>query len=79
MRTEVRTGVSDGAWIEVASRRIPTSLLEPADEESWVAIDGSEQVIQGDLASLTDGGPVQVISKTAGNREADPEAWRSKS
>ena len=35
----------------------PTAL---GDDAAWVPFDGSEQVIVGDLAGLTDGTPVQV-------------------
>jgi multidrug efflux pump subunit AcrA (membrane-fusion protein) len=56
VQTEIRTGVSDGTWIEVISRRLPGR----ADGlESWTPIDGSEQIILGDRSHLTGGGPVQ--------------------
>ena len=60
MRTEVRTGVSDGEWIEVTNLQRPTasSLDRP-----WMPVDGSEQVILGDLSILADGGPVEVADR----------------
>jgi HlyD family secretion protein len=67
MRTEIQTGVSDGEWIEVTSRRVPTSQSSTIGEESWMPIDGSEAVIYGDLASLTDGIPVRLAPELGGN------------
>ncbi len=63
VRTEVETGVSDGEWIEVTNRRAPASRTAHAGERPWTPIDGSEQVILGDLSILTEGSPVQ--EKTA--------------
>jgi multidrug efflux pump subunit AcrA (membrane-fusion protein) len=59
VRTEVRTGVGDGEWIEVTNRQLN---LADADngKEPWVPIDGSEQVLTGDLSLLADGVPVRV-------------------
>jgi HlyD family secretion protein len=55
--TEIRTGVSDGEWTEVTSRQLPptSSGIDP-----WTPIDGSEQVIVGDLSILTAGSPVRI-------------------
>ena len=67
VRTEIETGVSDGEWIEVTNRRAPGSPTAPAGKRSWTPIDGSEQVILGDLSILTEGGPVteaKAITKT---------------
>ena len=67
MRTEIQTGVSDGEWIEVTNRRVPGSPTGPAGRRSWTPIDGSEQVILGDLSILAEGAPVTVgtaITKT---------------
>src|SRR5271156_2492342 len=52
VRTPVQTGVSDGAWVEVAGKRV-----QPAGqaEESWVAFDGNEAVLVGDLSAISDG------------------------
>jgi multidrug efflux pump subunit AcrA (membrane-fusion protein) len=57
-RREVRTGVSDGDWVEV------TSLLNPQaakDVDPWEPVKGSEQFILGDLSILVDGGLVEVV------------------
>jgi multidrug efflux pump subunit AcrA (membrane-fusion protein) len=62
VRTEVETGVSDGQWIEVTSRRAPAADTGQADAP-WTPIDGSEQVILGDLSILTDGAPVRVAAE----------------
>jgi multidrug efflux pump subunit AcrA (membrane-fusion protein) len=65
VRTEIQTGVSDGEWIEVTNRQLPPKAT---GEEPWGPIDGSEQVIVGDLSILTDGGSVKV-----GDRPAEGE------
>ena len=58
VRTEVRTGVSDGDWIEVTNLQRPTSS---SVDDPWAPVNGSEQVILGDLSILADGGPVEVV------------------
>jgi multidrug efflux pump subunit AcrA (membrane-fusion protein) len=60
VRTEVLTGVSDGEWIEVTKRRRPPSEAAPQDQNPWVPIDGTEQVILGDMSLLSEG--VQVAA-----------------
>jgi HlyD family secretion protein len=59
VQTEIETGISDGQWIEVTHRRAPASRTAPAGKRPWTSIDGSEQVILGDLSILTEGSPVQ--------------------
>jgi hypothetical protein len=59
VRAEVRTGVTDGQWIEV------TNLQRSAahgGEASWAPVTGSERVILGDLSILADGAPVEIAS-----------------
>ena len=53
-RTEIQTGVSDGEWIEVTNLQRP-----PASngDDPWTPINGSEQVILGDLSILAEGAP----------------------
>ena len=58
VRTEVQTGVSDGEWIEVTNRQVCRPRRCRDSEHPWVPIDGTEQVILGDLSLLTDGAPV---------------------
>ena len=70
VRTEVETGVSDGEWIEVTNRRPPVHPEAPGDSVPWTPIDGTEQVILGDLSSLADGAPVEVAPATAGTKLA---------
>ena len=70
VRTEVQTGVSDGEWIEVTNRRVPGSEAASRGDELWVPIDGTEQVILGDLSLLTDGAPVEVAPATKGTKLA---------
>jgi hypothetical protein len=66
IRTEVETGVSDGQWIEVTNLQVP-----PGSNVSdiWVPVNGSEQVILGDLSLLTDGSAVEVGPATANGAE----------
>ena len=64
VRTEIETGVSDGEWIEVTHRRVPASGTGHAGKRSWTSIDGSEQVILGDLSILTEGAAVQTGQAT---------------
>jgi HlyD family secretion protein len=56
VRTEVQVGVSDGDWVEVTNRYAPTK----SGEESWVLIDGSEQVITGNTSELSEGCAVKL-------------------
>lgn len=60
VRTELETGVSDGNWVEVTNRRVPASGADDVAAKPWTPIDGSEQVILGDLSILNDGDPVHV-------------------
>src|SRR5262249_47213500 len=48
VRTEIQTGVTGGDWIEVTNRAVPVSQA-PTGEVTWESINGSEQVILGDL------------------------------
>jgi HlyD family secretion protein len=66
VRTEIETGVSDGDWIEVTNRRVPTASGSSDGDVPWTPIDGSEQVILGDLSILVDGTPVQVAPAATG-------------
>jgi HlyD family secretion protein len=65
VQAEVETGVSDDAWIEVTNRRPPVSPEAPGDSVPWTPIDGTEQIIMGDLSGLTDGTPVEVSMTAA--------------
>ena len=59
-RTEIQTGVSDGQWIEVTNLQRPT---ESTVDHPWMPVNGSEQVILGDLSILADGAPVEVARR----------------
>ncbi|MDR3638357.1 MAG: efflux RND transporter periplasmic adaptor subunit [Isosphaeraceae bacterium] len=59
VRTEIQTGISDGDWIEVTNRRVASAQADQTDD-GWVPMDGSEEVILGDLSILTDGAVVRV-------------------
>jgi multidrug efflux pump subunit AcrA (membrane-fusion protein) len=56
-RAEVRTGISNGDWIEITSIE---QQAAPKRAHSWAPVNGSEQVILGDLAILADGEQVEV-------------------
>ncbi len=58
IRAEVQTGVSDGKFIEVTSLQLPAG---PDGSDPWAPVNGSEQVILGDLSILSDGGPVELL------------------
>jgi HlyD family secretion protein len=68
-RIELETGVlgdpgpaSDGQWIEVTNRRVAGAGAASSAGEPWTPIDGTEQVILGDLSILTDGSSVNVAT-----------------
>jgi multidrug efflux pump subunit AcrA (membrane-fusion protein) len=57
VRTPVQTGVSDGSWVEVASRFVGSA---GSAEGAWQPFDGTEAVIDGDLTEISDSQPVKV-------------------
>ncbi len=57
VRTPIQVGVSDGTWQEVAGKRVRPS---GPSGDLWEPFDGSEEVIDGDLTEVTNGGHVQV-------------------
>jgi multidrug efflux pump subunit AcrA (membrane-fusion protein) len=59
-RIEVETGVTDGEWIEVTNRRGSKPVAATEGDEPWTPIDGTEQVILGNLSTLAEGSPVEV-------------------
>ncbi len=69
VRAEIQTGVSDGQWIEVTNIQLP-----PGSDgvDPWVPVNGSEQVILGDLSILADGSPVEVASAAEATAVAGP-------
>lgn len=69
---EVQTGVDDGRWFEVINQRRAARERE-SNDSSWTPIDGSEQVIVGDLSLLSEGAAVQ-ISLENGSSRSDDEA-----
>jgi HlyD family secretion protein len=68
VQTEIETGVSDGEWIEVTHRRV-VSDAAPHAAETWMPVDGREQVIVGDLSLLTDGTAVQLAGEPQHSRK----------
>jgi multidrug efflux pump subunit AcrA (membrane-fusion protein) len=61
VRTPVQTGVSDGSWVEVTGKLVPST---GSSEDVWAAFDGTEDVIDGDLSAISNGDPVSVDSGT---------------
>jgi hypothetical protein len=76
VRTEIRTGIGDEEWVEILSRRVPdangkarttygsSSAMAANANGRWAAIDGSAQVIVGDLSSLANGESVRLAKAT---------------
>ena len=69
VRAEIQTGVSDGEWIEVTNLQLPPA---PNGDDPWAPVNGSEQVILGDLSILADGGPVEVAPATTRSTRRSP-------
>ena len=69
-RMEVQTGIGDDHWIEVLRRRPAPRGKEP-DPSAWAPVDGSEQAILGDLASLAEGTAVKVAQKSDKSAPSD--------
>ena len=67
VRTEIQTGVNDGEWIEVTNLQRTTVANV---DHPWTPINGSEQVILGDLSILADGSPVEVAPATGAAKVA---------
>ncbi len=68
LRTEVQTGISDGEWVEVTNRQ---QAPAGAGDEPWAPIDGTEQVIVGDLAVLSEGTAVRLAGAPHEEKVAD--------
>ena len=76
-RTEIRTGVTDGDYIEVVSLGgpLPTTDMGGSSAknkmtQSWNPVQGSEQIILGDLSVLSEGGKVDVSSQPTPDKAA---------
>ena len=66
-KTEVRTGASDGDYIEITNLQAKkTTKLE----HPWKPVTGSEQVIMGDLTTLAEGEAVEVDNSLSGSKHA---------
>jgi hypothetical protein len=74
-RTEVETGIHDGRWMDVTNRRFPVAN-DDGPEAVWSPIDGTEQVILGDLSILTDGGPVRIAPAKSAEYVAEADSRR---
>ncbi len=69
VKTEVQTGLRDEKSIEVTNFRLPP---RPGGAEQWAPVNGSEQVILGDLSILANGSPVTVAPATERPELAGP-------
>jgi multidrug efflux pump subunit AcrA (membrane-fusion protein) len=82
-RIEVETGISDGAWIEVTNRRDAGSEAASIGDATWTPIDGTEQVILGNLSILSEGAPVRIAPAEGETKAArgspGPEALKDSS
>ncbi|HVU85857.1 MAG TPA: efflux RND transporter periplasmic adaptor subunit [Pirellulales bacterium] len=76
VRTEIATGISDGDNIEVLRHRTASSDSDSEKQAAWVAFDGSERVILGDLSQLIDGEKVRTDSGQPAKN--DPTSTASK-
>ena len=66
-RMEVRTGASDGNYIEITNLQAKkTTQSEP----TWEPVTGSEQVIAGDISTLAEGEAVEVQGSSGQSRQA---------
>jgi multidrug efflux pump subunit AcrA (membrane-fusion protein) len=74
-RTEIETGIHDGQWMDVTNRRFLVAD-DDGTEAPWSPIDGSEQVILGDLSILTDGGPVRIAPTKSAEYIAEADSRR---
>ncbi len=74
VQVELETGVSDDNWIEVTNRRPPVPPEQPGDKVPWTPIDGSEQVILGELSALVDGDAVVVAPAATATTEPAAKA-----
>jgi multidrug efflux pump subunit AcrA (membrane-fusion protein) len=75
VRSEIRTGVSDGEWIEVTNLQRPTTNhVDPP----WKPVNGTEQVILGDLVGLAEGALVEVTPEPRAPIMASATPGRSK-
>jgi RND family efflux transporter MFP subunit len=70
VRTEIRTGVSDGEWIEVTNRRVAPGQEGAGSRSTWKRIDGTEKVIVGDTSTLAEGEPVRPVSEKVDTKVA---------
>ncbi len=73
VRQRIRTGVTDGTWIEVTGFEKPSV---PEGEEPWAPVTGSEPVILGDLSTLSEGGAVEVLAENTADQD---QKWPPKS
>ena len=70
-RTEVRTGVTDGTYVEVTSLNAKNSSKS---DTPWMPITGAEQIIVGDISTLQDNEPVDLNTAPATGKDAAKSA-----
>ena len=64
-----KTGVSDGEWVEVSNRHVLPFEAVSDSQHPWVPIDGTEEVILGDLSQLADRATVAVARAPEGTKQ----------
>jgi hypothetical protein len=65
MMVEVEIGISDDEWTEVTNRMATKPRPNATSTAAWIPLDGSEDVIIGDLTVLSDGEPVRAAQPRA--------------
>ena len=64
-KAEVRTGVTDGEYVELTSFNKSPDARDSEVDLPWEPITGAEEVLLGDLTSLSDGGDVDIVKSGA--------------
>jgi RND family efflux transporter MFP subunit len=75
-KTEVQTGVADDEWVEVTKRRPAGTHPAQMVKARWSRISGSEEVIVGDLSTLTEGTRVHAVPAGGEGRAATAKTGR---
>jgi len=60
VRTPLQMGLKGNGLVEVLMKQTPVSLS--SSEQQWTAINGEEEIVASDAASLTNGQPVHVAT-----------------
>lgn len=60
IKTEVEIGISDNEWTEVTNHLAKVAHPDATSTANWIPMDGTEDVLAGELTTLADGEPVHV-------------------